>query len=57
MSDTDPQQQHAGRPAQEAEPAPAPAEPPAAVPDEAQNPEQYLHWSRRARDPKDIQKK
>jgi hypothetical protein len=56
MSDTDAQQQDAGTPAQEAEPAPA-TEQPAAVPDEALNPEQYLHWSRRTRDPKDIQKK
>jgi len=56
MSDSDAQQSGASAESQEAEPAPA-LEQPAAVPDEAQNPEQYLHLSSRARDPKDIQKK
>jgi hypothetical protein len=56
MSDTDAQQSDAATPAPEAPTAPA-SEPPAAVPDEADNPEQYLHWSSRSRDPKDIQKK
>jgi hypothetical protein len=43
-------------PAPEPQPA-AVVEQPAAVPDETQNPEQDLNWSRRTRDPKDIQKK
>jgi hypothetical protein len=56
MSDTDAQQSDAGTPAQEDKPAPAPQQP-ATVPDEAENPEQYFHWSRRARDPKETQRK
>ena len=56
MSDTDPQRQDVSTPSQTPETPPVP-EQPAAVPDEAQNPEQYFNLSSRVRDPKDIQKK
>jgi len=57
MPDSDPQQEDASTPAQEQQQATPPPEQSAPVPDESQNPDQYLNWSSRSHDPKDIEHK